>query len=325
MAQLTIWTNAFLNENALGTLREACQAHRLIIAEPPPDVLSKGAPDRALGEAHVAFGQPDPDGLTLHPGLRWVHLSSAGYARYDTAALRCRVSKGALLATNSSWVFAEPCAQHALSFILAHTRQLHAAYEVQRTDRSWPHVALRAQCHLLGGKVILLAGFGSIGARLTELLAPFHARVLGLRRRRHPLPNVELIDERQLPEALATADHVVNLLPENASTPGFFNTARFDLFKPGACYYSIGRGATTDQDALVAALSSGKLASAYLDVTDPEPLPPDHPLWFAPRCYITPHSSGGHANEPERMVEHFVHNLRRFEQGKPLDDLILQN
>ena len=324
MAQLTIWTNALLNERAAGALREACRAHRLILASPPPDVLAKGPPDGALREAQVAFGQPDPDVLTAYPELRWVHLSSAGYARYDTAALRSRVEKGAVVATNSSWVFAEPCAQHALAFILAHTRQLHAAYEVQRTNRSWPHVALRAQCHLLESKVILLAGFGSIGARLAEMLAPFHARVFGLRRRKQSLPNVELIDEKQLPEALAAADHVVNLLPENVSTPGFFNAARFDLFKPGACYYSIGRGATTDQEALVEALSTGKLAGAYLDVTDPEPLPPDHPLWVAPRCYVTPHSSGGHANEPERMVEHFLRNLKRFEKGEPLEDLILQ-
>ncbi|HEY0794107.1 MAG TPA: D-2-hydroxyacid dehydrogenase [Chthoniobacterales bacterium] len=324
MGQLTIWTNALLNERAASHLREACQAHRLILASPPPDVLSKGAPDLALQEAQVAFGQPDPDLLTANPDLRWVHLSSAGYARYDTAALRSRVEEGGLLVTNSSWVFAEPCAQHALAFILAHSRQLHAAYEVQRTDRSWPHVALRARCHLLENQVILLAGFGSIGARLAELLAPFHARVLGLRRRKQSLPQVELIDETQLPEALAAADHVVNILPENGSTPGFFGAARFNLFKPGACYYSIGRGATTDQQALADALSAGRLAGAYLDVTDPEPLPPDHPLWFAPRCYITPHSSGGHANEPERMVEHFLRNLRRFEQGQPLEGLLLQ-
>ncbi len=75
---------------------------------------------------------------------------------------------------------------------------------------------------------------------------------------------------------------------------------------------------TLDQDALKRELDSGKLAAAYLDVTYPEPLPPDHPLWTTPNCYITPHSGGGHSNEKERQVKHFLANLRRFEQGEEL-------
>ena len=233
------------------------------------------------------------------------------------------MAAGKLQVTNSSWVYAEPCAQHALAFILANTRQLHAAYDVQRTSHAWAHIELRARSQLLTHKAVLLAGFGSIGARLAELLAPFGARVYGLRRRRQRLADVELITADDLPVMLPIADHVVNLLPEDASTRHFFDAARFQQFKPGASYYSIGRGATTDQDALLAALRSGRLAAAYLDVTDPEPLPPDHPLWSAPNCYVTPHASGGHANEHERMVEHFVGNLHRFERQQPLENQIL--
>jgi phosphoglycerate dehydrogenase-like enzyme len=91
----------------------------------------------------------------------------------------------------------------------------------------------------------------------------------------------------------------------------------------GARVYNIGRGTTVDQDALLAALSSGRVASAYLDVTDPEPLPPDHPLWTAPNCFITPHSAGGHAGEDERLVRHFLRNLAAFEQGEPLADRVM--
>jgi phosphoglycerate dehydrogenase-like enzyme len=324
MAQLTIWTNAFLDPDARQQLRQATREHRLITAPSTDSVLAEGAPDPTMHEADVAFGQPDPETLVTCPRLRWVQISTAGYARYDTPAIRALVVAGKLQVTNSSWVYAEPCAQHALAFILANTRQLHAAYDVQRTGRAWAHLEIRARSRLLHRKTILLAGFGSIGARLAELLALFGAAVYGLRRRRQSLANVELITLNELPATLAAADHVVNLLPDDPSTRRFFNAARFEQFKPGASYYTIGRGTTTDQDALLAALRSGRLAAAYLDVTEPEPLPPEHPLWSAPNCYITPHSSGGHTDEPERLVEHFVRNLHRFERQQPLENQILQ-
>jgi phosphoglycerate dehydrogenase-like enzyme len=323
MAQLTIWTNAFLDPDARQQLLQATREHRLIAAPSTDNVLAKGAPDPTMHDADVAFGQPDPEALVTCPQLRWVQISSAGYARYDTPAIRALVAAGKLQLTNSSWVYAEPCAQHALAFILANARQLHAAYDLQRTSHAWAHLELRARSRLLNRKTILLAGFGSIGARLAELLAPFGAAVYGLRRRRQSLANAELITVDELPATLATADHVVNLLPDDPSTRHFFNAARFEQFKPGAGYYEIGRGTTTDQDALLAALRSGRLAAAYLDVTEPEPLPPEHPLWSAPNCYITPHSSGGHADEPERLVEHFICNLRRFERQQPLENRIL--
>jgi phosphoglycerate dehydrogenase-like enzyme len=96
------------------------------------------------------------------------------------------------------------------------------------------------------------------------------------------------------------------------------NTQRFAVVKPGARFYNIGRGTTVDQDALLRVLESGTLALAYLDVTDPEPLPSEHPLWTAPNCYITPHTAGGHKGEFERLVQHFLGNLRLFEQDEAL-------
>ena len=93
--------------------------------------------------------------------------------------------------------------------------------------------------------------------------------------------------------------------------------------KPGAVFYNIGRGTTVDQDALGEALRSGRLRAAYLDVTDPEPLPPEHPLWTTPNCVITPHTAGGHDNEWTRLVQHFLANLRRHEAGQPLLDRVI--
>ena len=115
---------------------------------------------------------------------------------------------------------------------------------------------------------------------------------------------------------------MVNLLPASESTEKLFDQELFAAFKPGARFYNGGRGATVDQDALLANLESGHLSAALLDVTDPEPLPPEHALWSAPNCVITPHSAGGHHDEHDRLVDHFLANLARFEAGEALDDRV---
>jgi phosphoglycerate dehydrogenase-like enzyme len=97
----------------------------------------------------------------------------------------------------------------------------------------------------------------------------------------------------------------------------------FKRMKPTALFYNIGRGPTVDQAALQTALETNAIAGAYLDVTDPEPLPPDHPLWKLPNCWITPHTAGGHDDEFLRLFRHFLVNLRRFETGEPMLDRIV--
>ncbi len=92
--------------------------------------------------------------------------------------------------------------------------------------------------------------------------------------------------------------------------------------KPEAIFYNIGRGTTVDQTALLSALESRRIAGAYLDVTEPEPLPIEHPLWSTPNCYITPHMAGGHATEFLRLVDHFLDNLQRFETREQLKDQV---
>jgi phosphoglycerate dehydrogenase-like enzyme len=98
---------------------------------------------------------------------------------------------------------------------------------------------------------------------------------------------------------------------------------RLARMKPSAVFYNIGRGTTVDQTALLEALRAGKIAAARLDVTDPEPLPPDHPLWTAPNCQITPHTAGGHAEEFHRLVGHFLTNLGRYLKGEELRDRVI--
>ena len=93
--------------------------------------------------------------------------------------------------------------------------------------------------------------------------------------------------------------------------------------KPGATFYNLGRGATVHQDALLAGLRSGRLGAAWLDVTEPEPLPDGHPLWAEPNCHITPHVAGGHTGEAKTLVRHFLKNLERFTRNEPLLDRVM--
>jgi phosphoglycerate dehydrogenase-like enzyme len=132
------------------------------------------------------------------------------------------------------------------------------------------------------------------------------------------LEPVTTITHAQLDEVLPVADHVINLLPANDATNGFFGASAFARMKPGCYFYNVGRGSTVEQDSLISALRSGQIAGAYLDVTTPEPLPPNHELWSLPNCHITPHTAGGQRNEMVALVEHFLENLTRFTNQQPL-------
>jgi len=156
------------------------------------------------------------------------------------------------------------------------------------------------------------------------LLQPFQVKVLAYRRKARGDEGVPVITPDQLAQAPASeADHIVNILPDNLESRHFFNAARFATLKPGAVFYNIGRGTTVDQDALLKALQSGRLKAAWLDVTDPEPLPENHPLWSAPNCFMTPHLAGGHADEAKTLVGHFLKNFEHFVRNEPLLDRVM--
>jgi phosphoglycerate dehydrogenase-like enzyme len=321
---LTIWCNASFPPTAEQLLRDGVGPHLLIRPHSAQESnLTASEADPALEQADIAFGQPSPDQFPHLPRLKWIHLTSAGYSRYDAEVFRAEMRRRNAILTNSSSVYAEPCAQHVLAMMLALARQLPQALDEKRGDRAWSWAAFRRQSHLLIGQNTLLVGYGAIARRLVELLWPFRMHLTAVRRSVRGDENCRTIALDQLDGVLPDSDHVINLLPGSASTQNLFNASRIRLMKPSAIYYSIGRGATTDQDALLAALNQHRIAGAYLDVTSPEPLPPDDPLWSAPNCYITPHTAGGHADEHERIVHHFLENLARYERAEPLLDRII--
>jgi len=319
---LTIWTNAKLTEQAANALALGVGDHKVIVANHVINNVEPTRPDPRLPEADVVFGQPDPQQAMDSPKLRWIQLSSAGYARYDRDDFRAALAARSGVMTNSSIVYAEPCAQHALAFMLAASRQLPAALLNQHDKKEWPAPALRRKSRLLNGQSVLILGFGQIARRLVELLAPLKMEITALRRTPQGNEPIRVRPVSELAQLLPKADHVMNILPAGPGNDGFFNAEKFALMKRGAIFYNIGRGATVEQTALRQALNSGHLASAYLDVTNPEPLPPADPLWTTPNCYITPHTAGGALDEFDRVVSHFLENLRRFTTGEALRDRV---
>lgn len=321
---LTIWTNTQFPEPAKSRLIEGARPHKLLFSRQlSVSTLATAASDPALLEADVAFGQPAVEDVLASTRLRWVHLTSAGYSLYDTREFRDAAMARGLVLTNSSAVYAEPCAEHAFSFMMSNARSLMQARDIQHGDRTWPTQRLRDSSRLLLNQNVVILGFGAIGRRLAEMLAPFSAKIAALRRKPAGTESVTMISIDELEAALSTADHVVNILPANSGTVRFVSARLFAAMKPGVVFYNIGRGVTVDQDALVENLRSGHVAAAYLDVADPEPLPPAHPLWTLPNCLITPHTAGGHDREKEALAAHFLDNLERFGTNAPLADRIL--
>ncbi len=324
MNTLRIYVDLAMPPDALEIMRAGATGHELVFpAKPATSVLAQVECDPQFASVDVAFGQPDPQAMMEATRLRWAHISSSGITRYDTPQFRAAMANRGIAVSNSASVYDEACAVHVLSFMLAHARKLPLGLRTRTANGSDAWQALRAASGTLRGESVLIVGFGAIGRRLAELLLPFGVTIRAYRRQARGDEVVPVVIGNELPAALAKADHVVNILPESAETRRFFDRSRFAAVKPGAVFYNIGRGATVDQEALLEALRSGRLGAAWLDVTDPEPLPGEHPFWAEPNCFITPHVAGGHDGEVKTLIRHFLKNLDRFVRGESLADRVM--
>jgi phosphoglycerate dehydrogenase-like enzyme len=315
-----VWCSHAFNESQFQRLARVAAPAELVrpLVGNASNLVGVGRDPQLVDQCSVAFGQPDPADLFESNSLQFIQLTSAGYTRYDRDDLREHCRRQGIAMCTSSDVYAEPCAQHLLAMMLGVARQFPAALASQLSDRGWPYLALRSRASLLRNQVVLIVGFGTIATRLIELLHPFSLDVRAFRRTvtgREPVPchRTDLLDQH-----IPLADHVVNILPASSETNRFFDADRFEKMKPSARFYNIGRGDTVDQAALETALRSGRLDAAFLDVTTPEPLPADHPLWTTPNCFITPHTGGGFVGENDALLDHFSANLSRFRSGQTL-------
>jgi phosphoglycerate dehydrogenase-like enzyme len=212
---------------------------------------------------------------------------------------------------NARGVYDAPLAEWVVGAILAMQRGLVGSRDAQ-ARHEWLDLALDPPPELAGRRVVIL-GLGSIGTAIADRLRPFGVEITGVARTARQ--GVLGLDD--LDGVLPGADILVTMLPLSNETIGLLDARRLGLLPDGALVVNGGRGRTIDTDALVAQLRTGRLRAA-LDVTDPEPLPPDHPLWGLPNALITPHMAGDSPASVARSFELAGEQIRRFAAGEPL-------
>ena len=285
------------------------------VVEALPDVDLRLATDHddareRIPDAEVVIEHGITDDLLARAGsLEWLQSLSAGVDGYDLDALAERD----VVVTNVSGVHANPIAEHVLALALAFERRLPRAIEQQR-DHEWR----RFPAGELRGSTLGIVGVGAIGGRVAELASAVGMDVLGVKRDTSTYHDA--VDEIFSPDSLHTvlgrSDYVVLACPLTEETEGMIGARELASIGPDGVLVNVARGRVVDPDALVRQIREGYLGGAALDVTDPEPLPPESPLWDSSDVIVTPHMAGGSPAFPRRCAELFVENYRRYVEGE---------
>ena len=275
-----------------------------------------------LAGADALIGVCTPTALVnASPRLLWVHSYMAGME--GCAGLAPELTEGRVF-TNSKRLASPAIAEHAIAMLLSLTTGLPTYMRAQVESRWDRSRAAGAKFGELRGKTMLVVGLGGIGTEIAWRANSLGMQVIATRNSSREGP--DFLEYIGLPEELETlasqADVVVNALPLTNSTAGLFNQSFFTNMKTGSIFISVGRGASTVTDALVAALQSGKVYGAGLDVTDPEPLPADSPLWKMNNVIITPHVSAASPGSMQRTAIIAAENLRRYVDGGNLLNVV---
>ena len=267
-----------------------------------------------IADADAAYGTVPPELLARAKKLRWICAARAGLGGawfYDALV------NSDVLVTNMRGSYNEHLAAHAIAFLLAFARRFDHYLPQKRWQRGPQMIDLPEQ-------TVLIVGVGGAGGEASKLCAALAMRVLGIDPRVTELPPgmSDLATPERLGERLGEADFVILTTPETPDTVGMFNARLFARMKRGAHFINIARGRCVVTDDLVAALRSGHLAGAGLDVADPEPLPPDHPLWSMPNVLITPHVAIYGTPYRDKWEAMLIENCRRFAAGQPLLNIV---
>ena len=267
-------------------------------------VAPLGAATRGLIWLSYARAAELGEVLGRHPDIGWVQLPWAGVDAFaDTLAEPAHAGR---LVTSAKGAFAQPVAEHALSLTLALMRVL----PQRARARQWN--AEPAGRSLYRARVVII-GAGGIARELIALLAPFHTTITVVRRSHEPVPGAHrTVRTGHLPAVLPEADVVIVAAALTGQTRHLLGAAELALLAPHANLVNIARGGLLDTAALVDALAAGSFAGVALDVTDPEPLPPEHALWSEPRCLITPHMADTPEMTAPLLADRIRQNVRAF-------------
>ena len=292
-----------------------------------PNVNIVAGLDRQSALTHAGEAQAidvrvlSPELLAKAPKLVWVAALSAGVDRY--MSMKPLVENDRIVLTNMRAVHGPAIADHAFGMLLVLTRNLEYYRDSQESGQ-WQENPPPTPSTSLHGKTMLVVGIGGIGSEIAQRAHGFGMRVIATRRSETPAPDyVERVGKPQdLLAMLPEADVVAVCVPLTPETRGVFNEAAFKAMKQGAHLINIARGQVVETDALLAALKSGHLAGECLDVTDPEPLPVDSPLWKMKNVVITPHVAADAEVTDQRRRTLMLENMRRFGAGEPLLNVV---
>jgi phosphoglycerate dehydrogenase-like enzyme len=245
--------------------------------------------------------------------LRWIHSPSDGVEWLLFPAL----VESDVVVTNARGVFDDSIAEWVIGAMLAFAVRI-----LDHRDAQLRHEWREGTSERLAGSRLLVVGPGPIGRAVARRATALGMEVSGAgRQARHDPVLGDVVATTDLPAvdaALGRADFVLDALPLTASTRGFFDEDRFRAMRPSGRFLNVGRGATVDQRALIAALERGQIAGAALDVYEVEPVPPESPLWPMPNVLMSPHVSGDFEGWEAATIEVFVENAGRFARGEPL-------
>lgn len=279
--------------------------------------LSASTSARDIAQADAAIGICTPEVLQKARNLQWIQWLAAGVERCVHQDL---VRERRPLITNMQRVLGASMAEHVMGMMLVLSRHLDFFFAEQQRSHWVTEPEGLPQMTDLEGKTILVVGLGGIGTEVAKRAHAFGMRVTATRASGRTAP--EFVSYVGLPDELVKlakeADYVVNCTPLTPQTTGIFNREFFLAMKPSAYFLSVGRGASTVTADLIEALRTRHLAGAGLDVTDPEPLPPDNALWRMSNVVITPHVSANTQVADELRLAVVRENLRRYIAGEPM-------
>lgn len=287
----------------------------LLAARSNRDAIRLAEENADTARAAVGFCS---DGLVkAGPNIRWLHMPFAGVSRCVSIP---EVAAGGYLVTNMQRLAGPQIAEHVIAMMMYFARGLDhyaAAQQENRWDRA---AAPNDQLWAINTKTMLVAGLGGIGTQTARLANGLGMRVIATRNSSRTGPDfVDYVGlSHELPELVTQADVVVNALPLTEQTTGLFDAEMFATMKPSALFINVGRGGSVVQSDLIAALESGAISGAGLDVQDPEPMPANDPLWAAPNLLITPHISGFNDAGRDMFWVVLRENLRRYVAGQKM-------
>ncbi len=301
------------SDRMLSAVRSAAPTAEIVVAKGKDEI------DRAIVDAQVTIGgKLSDDQLHLARELAWHHVPWVGVESIVSEVM----DEMNIVLTNGSGVNSANIAEHVIAMMLAFARQLPRF--VRDQDRAaWREWDQAPTFFELGHQRVLCLGTGDIGQEVARRLNAFGCEVIGASRSGRDVAGFDAcISFENLGAELGSADHVVSSLPMTESTKQIFDRDRILAMKQGAYFYNVGRGGTVDQDALIEALESGHLGGAGLDVTEPEPLPADSPLWGMKNVIITSHTSGNSPHALQRMADLTAEQLQRYQSGDELLNVV---